>query len=79
MKHATLRLWYMRQQINRGYEIVWMSGKEILANAMTKAVSKEEQDWYWRSVQGYDMLKPDQEKARGEDPAQSEDHVQSQG
>jgi hypothetical protein len=56
MKHASLRLWYIRQQIDRGYELEWMAGTEILANPMTKAVHQDEQERHVRDVQGYGLF-----------------------
>ena len=57
MKHATLRLWYMRGQINRGYELLWMSGKMILADGMTKCLPITEQEAHVKEVMGHRMLK----------------------
>jgi len=56
VKHAQLRLHYVRQQLDRGVELFWMSGKEILANPMTKAVYEEEQIRHAREVQGVLLL-----------------------
>jgi hypothetical protein len=55
MKHASLRLWYMRQQVDRGYKLDWMSGKQILANPMTKAVHREEQEKHVWDVMGHGL------------------------
>ena len=57
MKHASLRLWYMRQQVNRGYDLDWMSGKEICANPMTKAVYQDEHRKHVHDVLGHGLLK----------------------
>ena len=59
VKHALLRLFYVRQEINRGVDLYWMSGKDILANAMTKVVSKEEQEKFTNDVQGFNLLGKD--------------------
>jgi hypothetical protein len=56
MKHAALRLWYMREQVNRGYALKWMPGTEILANPMTKAVHQDEHERHVREVQGHRLL-----------------------
>jgi hypothetical protein len=56
MKHASLRLWYIRQQTDRGYELYWMSGTQILANPMTKAVHQDEQERHLWDVQGRGLL-----------------------
>ena len=56
MKHASLRLWYIRQQIERGYELNWMSGKTIPVNPMTKAVHQDEQERHVPDVQGHYLL-----------------------
>jgi hypothetical protein len=63
MKHASLRLWYIRQQLERGYTLDWMSGTEILANPMTKAVHQEEQERHVKDVQGLKLLEEDDDKA----------------
>jgi hypothetical protein len=55
MKHAALRLWYMRQQVDRGYNLNWMAGIDILANPMTKAVRREEQVRHVRDVMGHGL------------------------
>ena len=62
MKHASLRLWYIRQQIDRGYTLDWTSGEFILANPMTKAVHVEEQDRHVIDVQGLKLLEEDELK-----------------
>ena len=56
IKHALLRLWYLREQIQKGINLVWVEGKTILANPMTKAVHQSEHDIYTRNVQGYNLL-----------------------
>ena len=62
MKHASLRLWYIRQQLERGYTLEWMPGTEILANPMTKAVHQEEQERHVKDVQGLKLLEEDEDK-----------------
>lgn len=66
MKHATLRLWYMRGQIDRGYELIWMSGKLILADAMTKCVPVTEHEEHVKEVMGQRMLRDVEEKLEEE-------------
>jgi hypothetical protein len=59
MRHASLRLYYVRQQVERGIgltNVEWMSGKKILANAMTKAVLQAEHIWFSEDVQGHKLL-----------------------
>jgi hypothetical protein len=72
MKHASLRLWYMRQQVERGYKLDWMSGKEILANPMTKAVYREEQEKHVFDVMGHG-LRGRQEKSEMKELEKSSD------
>ena len=67
MKHATLRLWYMRQQVDRGYTLEWLSGKVILANPMTKAVDRKEQFLHKQEVLGQLLLPIVEEMQEGED------------
>jgi hypothetical protein len=55
MRHGSLRLWYMRQQVDRGYELYWMSGKNICANPMTKAVFQDEHRRYVFDVMGHGL------------------------
>jgi hypothetical protein len=47
----------MRQQVNRGYDLNWMSGKEICANLMTKAVYQDEHRRHVHDVLGHGLLK----------------------
>jgi hypothetical protein len=43
IRHANLRLWYLRQEMERGcVEYEWMSGKLLDVNAMTKPVGVDE-------------------------------------
>jgi Reverse transcriptase (RNA-dependent DNA polymerase) len=55
MKHAALRLWYMRQQVDRGYSLEWMAGADILADPMTKAVRRELQEKHVWDVLGHGL------------------------
>jgi hypothetical protein len=56
VKHAMLRLFYVREQVDRGIELQWVSGKTILANPMTKAVGIEEHLRSAHDVQGLGLL-----------------------
>ena len=56
IKHAMLRLWYLREQIQKGISLVWAEGKTILANPMTKAVHQREFEVFRHEVQGYKLL-----------------------
>jgi len=56
MRHASLRLWYMRQCVNRGFTLDWMSGLDICANPMTKAVFQEEHRRHVYDVLGHALL-----------------------
>ena len=56
LKHAMLRLWYMRQQKNRGYRLSWMSGKLILADPFTKCVGVMEHEAHVKDVMGHRLL-----------------------
>jgi hypothetical protein len=57
IRHANLRLWYMRQELERGgvkYE--WKSGKLLEVNAMTKPVGVDELTRLRWSVLGHSLL-----------------------
>ena len=56
IKHALLRLWYLREQIAKGVSLLWVKGDTIVANAMTKAVHRHEHEKYRQDVQGYNLL-----------------------
>ena len=56
MKHAALRLWYVRQQKDRGYKLTWMSGLEIVANGLTKALHQAEFEAFVKDIQGHRLL-----------------------
>ena len=56
VKHALLRLWYLREQVMKGINLEWVEGKTILANPMTKAVHQLEHDAHKLDVQGYHLL-----------------------
>ena len=53
VKHALLRLWYLREQVQKGIHLQWVEGKTILANPMTKAVHRTELEMHREDVQGY--------------------------
>jgi hypothetical protein len=57
VRHANLRLWYLRQELGRAkvrYE--WMSGLKLDVNAMTKPVSKDEMNRLRWNVLGHQLL-----------------------
>lgn len=56
IKHALLRLWYLREQVMKGINLEWVEGITILANPMTKAVHQTEHFAYRLDVQGYHLL-----------------------
>jgi hypothetical protein len=72
MKHATLRYFYVKEQIDRGVELSWMSGKTILANPMTKAVHQAEHEVHCKEVQGLLLVN---ETETEEQPVEVVDHV----
>jgi hypothetical protein len=52
----------VKEQVDRGVNLYWMSGKQILANPMTKAVYQLEHDTHAREVQGlklHDIAAPE--------------------
>jgi hypothetical protein len=65
IRHALLRLWYLREQVAKGVVLKWMSGKEILANPMTKAVTREEYERHAKEVQGLLLLEDSENIATG--------------
>jgi hypothetical protein len=56
VKHAKLRLFYVRQEVERGVVLGWMSGNGIISNAMTKAVSINEHLQTSHDIQGLALL-----------------------
>jgi hypothetical protein len=57
LRHANLRLWYMREEMHRKkVQYIWMSGPLLDVNAMTKPVSVDELCRLRWSVLGHSLL-----------------------
>jgi hypothetical protein len=57
LRHANLRLWYIRSEVQKmQVEYLWISGKKLDVNAMTKPVQRSEIARLRWKVQGYKLL-----------------------
>jgi hypothetical protein len=57
LRHANLRLWYLRSELQKmQVEYLWISGKKLDVNAMTKPVQKSEMARLRWKVLGHKLL-----------------------
>jgi hypothetical protein len=57
VRHATLRLWYLREEIMKGdLDFTWESGETIAVDPMTKPQDANSQERFRRDVQGLRLL-----------------------
>ena len=57
VRHMQLRMWYMREVYQEGRLLIeWMSGKQILADKLTKLGSAEEHKEVTRKLMGLALL-----------------------
>jgi hypothetical protein len=57
VRHANLRLWYIRQELSRaGVQYEWMPGAKLDVNAMTKPVKTDELNRLRWNILGHSLL-----------------------